>query len=189
MRASGFTLVELLVAMTVFGIVMTATMGAIVAIQRSYVSQRERARAKESLRAAQMTIATALRGAGADPTRSGLTFLDPDPLGRGRFDNIRVVSDFNPPDGDVDDLLEDIQIWIESDTLFARWQSGGQQQPLMFPALSLMFEYYANDGTLLTDPVQVVGATRVQFTLEAQRDPRRGTTERLESSWIYLRNR
>ena len=173
---AGFTLVELLISLTMLTVVLTALTGVVLSLQRGYVAQRERARAQESLRTARMMIATILRGAAQ---------LDPDPLNHGVFDNLRVVSDFNPVDGDADDPLEDVQVWVDQDTLFVRWEATGAPQALAFPVTSLSFEYYANDGTQFTTASQVVGATRVRFILEA---PRAGTQERIESWWIYLRN-
>ena len=191
-RQAGFSLVELLISMTLLGVIMTGLTGVIVSMQRTYISQRERARAQETLQAVQMTVATALRAAGAN--WGGTSGLDPDPLNHGRFDNIRLVSDFNPLDGDVSDLLEDVQIWVGADTLFVRWQAGGTPQPLAYPVNDLLFQYYANDGTEMTVPSQIVGATRVRFILEAPLDGRAGITGRLESFrleswWVHLRNR
>lgn len=191
-RRAGFTLIELMISLTILGIVMAALLGAVLSVQRGYVDQRERVRAQESLRAAQMTLVTILRSAGADPTISGKALLNPDPDGNGVFDDIRVVSDFNPADGKVDAPLEDVQLWVASDTLWVRWQavaSGGKPQALAAPIRSLRFEYYANDGTQFTIPVQTVGATRARFIIEAPRDPRSGTLERIESWWVNLRNR
>lgn len=185
---AGFTLVELIVVITILSVVLAALMGVMLSIQRTYVSLRETARAQESLRTAHFVLGTIFRTAGADPQNTGLTLLDPDPQSHGTFDNVRVVSDFNPADGDVADPLEDVLVWVDTDTLFVRWQAGGADLPLAFPFIELRFEYYQTDGTLLTTASQVAGATRIKFTLEAPRDPRSGAVERIES-WAYLRNR
>lgn len=188
-RAAGFSLLELMVSLTILSVLMGALLSAVISMQRGYVNQRERVRAQESLRAAQMTLITILRSAGADPLSSGLTRLDPDPNGNGTFDDLRVVTDFNPPDGDVSDLLEDVRVWLANDTLWVRWRAGGSDQPLASPVTKLEFEYYANDGTQYSTAPQVVGATRARFILEAPRDLRTGRVERIESWWVHLRNR
>lgn len=185
----GFSLVELLFALVVFGVVMGAMTSSVLSIQRGYVNQRERVKAQESLRAAQMTVITILRSAGADPLGPGTPMLDPDPDGNGVFDDVRVTSDFNPADGDVADALEDVGVWQANDTLFVRWQTGGAAQALSAPVRSIRFQYYANNGAEILDSDEVAGATRARFVLEAPRDPRLGTLERLESWWIHLRNR
>lgn len=185
----GFSLPELMISLTILTIVMGALMAAVVRVQRGYVDQRERVRAQESLRVAQMTLVTILRAAGADPRVSGKTFLDPDPDGNGVFDDLRVASDFNPVDGDVLGSLEDVHVWVSKDTLWVRWQAGATAQALAEPIRSLRFQYYANNGYEFTDKTQMVGATRARFVLEAPRDPRTGTLERIESWWVQLRNR
>ncbi|MBI2537354.1 MAG: hypothetical protein HYW06_10430, partial [Gemmatimonadetes bacterium] len=87
------------------------------------------------------------------------------------------------------DPLEDVQVWVRSDTLWVRWQAGGAAQALAEPIRSLRFQYYANNGTEITTTSETVGATRAKFVLEAPRDPRLGTLERIESWWVQLRNR
>jgi prepilin-type N-terminal cleavage/methylation domain-containing protein len=188
-KRGGFSLAELMISLTILSVVMGALVSAVVRVQRGYVDQRERVRAQESLRVAQMTLITILRAAGANPFNLTSVQLDPDPDNNRVFDDIRVVSDFNPPDGDVADALEDVRAWVSNDTLWVRWQAGATPQALAEPIRSLRFRYYANNGTELTGKAQVVGATRAMFVLEAPRDPRLGTLERIESWWVQLRNR
>ena len=118
-----------------------------------------------------------------------MTLVDPDPLARGGFDNLRVVSDFNPADGDTDDILEDVLVWVAADTLWIRWSAGGEAQVMSHPVTSIEFRYFANDGTELATAANVAaGATQALVTLVAPRDPRSQAVERRES-WVYLRNR
>ncbi len=186
---AGFTLAEVLVAVTILSVVLMSVTALVLSIQRGFASQREVVRAQEELRAAQMIVATVLRSAGADPNSTGQTLLDPDPMNHARFDNLRVVSDVNPADGDVSDMLEDVLIELVDDTLFVRWQAGAARQPLASPVRDILFEYYATDGTQLMTRSQVAGATRVKFMIEVPPGPRDVTPERIESLWIYLRNR
>ena len=185
----GFTMVELIVSLTLLSVILVGVFNSILTTQRMYTVQSATARAQESLRAAEYTISTILRTAGADPNGMGGTFVDPDPLARGAFDNLRVVSDFNPPDGDTDDILEDVLVWVGSDTLWIRWSAGGEYQPMSYPVTGIEFSYFANDGTELTTAAEVAsGATQALITLVAPRDPRSQAVERRES-WVYLRNR
>ncbi len=187
---SGFTLIELMVSLTILTIVLGSVMGIVLSIQRSFTQRRERARADESLRAAQLILATVLRSAAANPLDTpGLTLLDPDPLNHNRFDNLRVVSDFNPADGDVIDMLEDVLIELAADTLFIRWQAGAQRQAVAYPVDDILFEYYATDDTPLTTAATVIGANRAKFTVDAAENPRTGVSQSIETWWIYLRNR
>lgn len=183
----GFTLTEVLIALTLLTIVMGSLFGLIVRSQREYVRQREAVRAHDGLRMAEGAIAAVLRSAGADLYERGGASIDPDPMGHGEFDNLRVTSDFNPADGDAADLYEDVQIWIKGDTLTARWRAGEGARPMVYPVESLRFWYYAADGTEITDPAQIGNATRARFRIETPKDARTGTHERREA-WVYLRN-
>ena len=188
-RTHGFTIVELIISMTLLSVVVLAILNSVLTTQRMYTVQSTIHRAQESLRSAEFTIATLLRTAGADPQLTGTTLLDPDPLQRGEFDNLRVVSDFNPADGDTNDALEDVLVWVGSDTLWIRWSSAGEGQAMAYPVTSMEFRYFANDGTELATAADVAsGATQVLLTMVAPRDPRSTAVERRES-WVYLRNR
>ena len=187
--ACGFTIIELIVSMSLLSMVLAGFFGAILTTQRMYTVQLAIARAEESLRAAEFAIGAVLRTAGADPNLTGATGLDPDPLGNGVFDNLRVVSDFNPADGDTDDLLEDVVVWVASDTLFVRWSAAGAGQAMAYPVSRIRFRYFANNGTEMLSAANVAaGATRVEFSMVAPRDPRSQAVERRES-WVYIRNR
>ena len=185
----GFTTIELIVSLSLLSMVLIGVFNSILTTQRMYAIESATARAQESLRAAEYTISTLLRTAGADPNGTGTTLVDPDPLARGDFDNLRVVSDFNPADGDTDDALEDVLVWVDADTLWIRWSAGGGDQAMSYPVTSIDFRYFANDGTELATAADVAfGATQALVTLVAPRDPRSQAVERRES-WVYLRNR
>ncbi len=185
----GFTIVELIVSLTLLSVVLVGVFNSILTTQRMYTVQSATARAQESLRAAEYTISTVLRTAGADPNGTGTTFVDPDPLARGGFDNLRVVSDFNPADGDTDDILEDVLVWVASDTPWIRWSAGAEAQVMSHPVTSIEFRYFAYDGTELATAADVAaGAIQALVTLVAPRDPSSQAVERRES-WVYLRNR
>lgn len=192
---AGFTLTELLVSLTLLGVVLTSVMAVVANMQRGYARQREVARAEDGLRVAESTILTILRTAESNPR--GMTgFNAPrilaDPLGHGTFDNLRVVSDFNPPDGDVTDPLEDVVVSISSDTLYIRWQAcaGCTAVPVAYPVRSLLFEYYTASGTTPLAAAQIGTARRVKVTITAPRHYDAGNSGLLRrETWVYLRNR
>jgi prepilin-type N-terminal cleavage/methylation domain-containing protein len=185
----GFSIMEMMVATAIFTIVMGSLMSVVIDLQRRFVDQRERVRAQESLRVAQMTLAPLMRSAGADPKGTALTGMEVDPDNNGIFDDIRIKTDFNPIDGDVADVLEDVHVYVASDTLWIRWQTGQAAQPLAFPIKSLRFEYYGNNGAKMLTVPETVGATRARFILESPRDARTKQLERTEAWWVNLRNR
>jgi prepilin-type N-terminal cleavage/methylation domain-containing protein len=185
---AGFTLIELIISLTMLSIVLTAMIGVMLSMQRGYVRQREVARTEDALRNAELTITSILRSGAANPrdiTAGQIPRIDPlaPP-----FDTLRVISDYNPVDVDVLDPLEDVQVWALFDTLFVRWQAGQPAAPVAFPVRSLLFAYDSN-GTALTTTASVArAATRVRVTLTAPRHSKTNVLARRDT-WIYLRNR
>ena len=187
-RNYGFSLLELVVSVLLLGLILGSLFGAVISVQQSFTRQQATLRSQEALRAGEMIIANILRTARADPNDTGGGLLDPDPLNVGVYRYLRTRADFNPPDRDFNDTLEDVTVGVSNDTLYVRWQFGGGIQPLAYPVDSLLFEYFNDAGTALTTNAQVSGATKVRLTLVAAEDPLSGSVER-RVSWIYLRNR
>ena len=187
-RSYGFSLVELVVSLLLLSLILGSLGTVVVTMQRSFTRQQTTLRSQEALRAGEMIIANILRTARADPNDTGGGLLDPDPFNDGVFRSLRARADFNPPDRDFDDPLEDVTVGVSNDTLYVIWQSGGPIQPLAHPVDSLRFEYFNDAGTALTTDAEVSGATKVRLTLVAAEDPLSGSVER-RVSWIYLRNR
>jgi prepilin-type N-terminal cleavage/methylation domain-containing protein len=184
---AGFSLTELLISLTMLGIVMGAIIGVVVSMQRGYVRQREVARTEDALRVAELTTAAILRAGAANPrniTAGSVPRIDPlaPP-----FDTLRVVADFNPANSVVTDPLEDMQVWVEADTLFVRWQFGQPAAPVAFPVRSLAFQYDSN-GIVLNTTAEVARANRARITLEAPRHSQTNVLAR-RVTWVYLRNR
>ena len=186
--AHGFTLVEMLISVVVLTIVMGSLVGVVIRAQKDYVRQRDVDKAQDALRAAEIAITTSLRSANADPYETGSSLLDPTPSGGSTRNSVRIVSDFNPADGDFSDALEDVQYWLASDTLKVRWQAGGSSLPLAYPIDALTFVYYDSAGTVLTTDTAVDdNAVSVKVTITADKGPRSMADDRRES-WVYLRN-
>jgi prepilin-type N-terminal cleavage/methylation domain-containing protein len=186
----GFTLVEVMIALTMLAIIMGGVVSTMVSMQRGYIRQRELARSEDALRVAELTITRILQTAASNPLNISAAAANPpriDPL-TAPFDTLRVVADFNPVDGDVNDLLEDMTVYALNDTLFVRWQNGGAAQPVAFPIRTLLFQY-DSAGTILNNPVIIRrAATRVRITLQAPRHNRTNLLARRDT-WVYLRNR
>jgi prepilin-type N-terminal cleavage/methylation domain-containing protein len=189
---AGFTLTELMLSLGLLAVVLSSVMGVVVNMQRGYIRQREAARGEDALRVAETTILTVFRTAEANPrgiTGAMAPRILANPLNRAAFDNVRILSDFNPVDGDVTDLLEDVLVHVTNDTLFIRWQSGaGSGVPVASPVRSLLFEYFTATGTVPLTAAQIALARRVRFTLTAPRHSRTAALLRRET-WVFLRNR
>src|SRR5918994_3385728 len=186
----GFTLVEVMIALTMLAIIMGGVVSTMVSMQRGYIRQREVARTEDALRIAELTITRILQSAGSNPLNIVPTAANPPRINpyTAPFDSLQVVADFNPVDADVNDLLEDMLVYALNDTLFVRWQSGGAVSPVAFPVRTLLFQY-DSAGTVLADPIVIRrAATRVRVTLEAPRHNRTNLLSRRDT-WVYLRNR
>jgi prepilin-type N-terminal cleavage/methylation domain-containing protein len=187
---AGFTLIELMISLTMLAIVLGGLTTVMVGMQRGYTRQRETARSEDALRNAELTISTLLRYAGANPRGIGAAaanFPRIDPY-QPPFDSLRVLADFNPADAAVTGLLEDVLVFARNDTLYVRWQAGAAETAVAWPVRTLLFQFDSS-GTIWATNVDAVRAgKRVRVTLEAPKHSRTTQLARRES-WIYLRNR
>src|SRR5688500_4848540 len=185
---AGFTLIEMMISLTLLAIVMGGLTTVVVSMQRGYTRQRETARSEDALRNAELTISSVLRYAGANwrkMTGAGAPRIDPL---QPPFDTLRIVADFNPADADVADLLEDVLVYAVNDTLYVRWQAGAAVLPAAWPVRTLAFQFDSSGTVLATNAEVARAATRARVTLEA---PKHARTTQLARriSWVYLRNR
>lgn len=184
----GFSLVEMVVALSISSLVIATFFGTIANMQKQYRGQRDTRMAEESLRTAEQVLRTILQTAAADPMLTGGALLDPDPMGNTGFDDLRVKSDFNPPDGDFDDALEDVRVRVQADTMLVQWSNTGSYQPLAYPIRSITFEYFDAAGTPLTTAGTAANAKSVRFTISAPESPVSNIL-RSRRTWVFLQNR
>jgi prepilin-type N-terminal cleavage/methylation domain-containing protein len=185
----GFTLVEMMVSLTMSGLLIVMFFGTVASTQRQYRVQRDTRMAEESLRTADMVLRTILQNAGADPLQTGQARIRVDTLGTGAFDNLAIRSDFNPPNGSFNDPLEAVTVRVLADTLQVKWSTNGDYQALAYPVHSVTFEFFSAAGTPLTTAGDVqTGANSVRYIIRAPARPG-STTLRSRQSWIFLQNR
>jgi prepilin-type N-terminal cleavage/methylation domain-containing protein len=193
----GFTLAEVMIALTMLAIIMGGVVSVMMSMQRGYIRQREVARSEDALRVAELTITRILQTAGSNPLNMPAGAANSprfDPY-TAPFDSLRVVADFNPVDATTDDPLEDVLVYVLNDTLFVSWQNGAAPAPVAFPVRTLLFQY-DSAGTILTTTTGGVttpgviprAASRVRVTLRAPRHNRNNVLARRDM-WVYLRNR
>jgi prepilin-type N-terminal cleavage/methylation domain-containing protein len=186
---AGFTLVELLIAMTISVCVMTATVVVASQVQKSYDIELEAAAARNEAEFAVASISRELRAAGANPyllTTSpcpvaGTTFrpILRNPDGDGLPDDIRVHSDINPPNkalggvatGSCTEANEDVTIAHDPATrtitrrdnnteLVASPFTDGVITNLAFDYLDVNRAVTATDSTVCYVRVSVTATTR-----------------------------
>ncbi len=109
---SGFTLVELLISMTLVALVMTAVYSTYQSQQKTYVVQNQMAAMQQNARAAMFYMERELRMAGCDPTGNADARVE-----TAAADTIQLTMDItggesdgkdNDSDGTVDEAAEDI---------------------------------------------------------------------------------
>ncbi len=182
----GFSLAELLIVIALLSVLMSISGQIFVQVQGSYVSQNKLMEAQNSAMAAMDTLARLLRQAGNDPQRIKFVPLDPDPDGNGEWDSIHIRSDWNPPDGLLDDPYEDIIFSTQSGALFVK-ESIDAPTKFLNDIESVTFSYFDRDNNPVADPVATPGSIAfIRFDLEIQPE---GSPSRTFSSGISIRTR
>ena len=147
----GFSLAELLIVIALLSVLMSITGQILVQVQGGYVSQNELMEAQHYAMATMDTVARLIRLAGNDPQRIDFVPIDPDPDGNGEWDSIHIRSDWNPPDGLLDDPNEDIVFSTQNGTLFVE-ESGQAPTEFLDGIESVTFSYYDRGNNLISDP-------------------------------------
>lgn len=188
-RRAGFSTIGMIVAFVLLGLLLAPMLGTILSAQRGFVASRDRARAAGSVRYAHLALTRFMRLAGSSPIGLPLPGIDPDPDGNGFFDDVRLRSDYNPPDGDLDDPGEDLTFFLRADTMFVKSGNDGNEEPFLIGVDSLAFEYFDRDGSLIADPARIgPRAMVVDVTIRARGDRYVDAAERTLSGLVRLRN-
>lgn len=160
--AAGFSLIELMIAIAISGILSTAAYSVFNAQVRGMVSQDISLQMTQSVRAAMESIASDIRMAGCDPTESanaGIKIAD--------ASDLFITMDFGdgaqgPADGDLDDPNEQIRYAINAANHLGR--ATGPSSPLNtlhsidLVCDSLVFVYLADDGPDVGNDPDVLSA-------------------------------
>src|SRR5262245_14383695 len=149
-RARGHTLVEVLVAMAVVGLLMASTLAALGAGLGAYRFGAARVEAQQSARAALERMAKELREAGYDPAAAGLeAVLVAEP--------VRVVAQRDlDGDGIIDPTRERVTFLLRPGESVLRRDAGGGAQPLINGVKRFALTYYDAGGRPTTDAAAVL---------------------------------
>jgi type IV pilus assembly protein PilW len=128
-QEKGFTLAETIVAMGLGILLLTAVIGTFQIQQHSYDIQEQTMEMVQTVRAATDMICREVRMAGYNPTEASFDGL---PYQAGV---LRILADFrgendhDSPDGDTNDLHEDITYRYDAKTRQIKRNTGGGDQP------------------------------------------------------------
>jgi type IV pilus assembly protein PilW len=150
----AFTLVELLVALVVVGVVMAAIVSTYYSQQKSYVAQEQVAAMQQNLRAAMFYMEREIRMAGCDPKGSANAGIETAAPNSISFTlDIRGDAIEDPPDGDTTDPSENItySLYTASGIQKLGRNTGGVNQPVAENIDALDFVYLDEDGAPLDD--------------------------------------
>ncbi len=188
-RRAGFSTIGMIVAFVLLGLLLAPMLGTILSAQRGFVESRDRARAAGNVRYAHLSLTRFMRLAGSSPVGLPLPGIDAAPGGDGVFNDVRLRSDYNPPDGDIDDAGEDLTFFLRADTMFVKSGEAGAEEPFLIGVDSLAFEYFDREGAAITDPARVgPRAMTVDVTIRARGDKHVDPAERTLSGLVRLRN-
>ena len=201
-HAQGFTLIELMLAIAIAGIVMASFYSVYISQQSSYLRQEEVAGMHQNIRSAMYHMGREIRMAGLDPKGTAGENVEPKPpLGTGEWDpgewihsssdsekirfreDVRGKDPGDPPDGDTGDSNEDITYTLDDkdgdgDTDLVR-----NNYLIAENIKSLIFNYLDGTGA----PTVTLSAIRfVDIKLIAVTD--NGTSDRTMTARIHCRN-
>lgn len=182
----GFSLVELLMSMAVLSIIVLMVGQIIQGVQQSYSLQMRAMEAQNNARTAQDMIGRLIRLAGYDPLEIDFNPLDPDPDNNGVYDSIRVQSDWNPPDGVLDDPFEDVTITNANGILYTQEPGDIQRVEFVEDIQALTFQYFDRDNQFIANP-QADPNSIVHVNLAVEIQPEGFPEPQTFSSGITLR--
>ena len=138
-RESGFTLPELLVVLSISGILFSSLTATFLSQARVYRVWQDVSQMQQTVRASVDLITRELHMAGYDPLEKGLTGLAYD------SGQLRIVADLNR-DGDAGDTHEDITYRYDAATRRITRSTGGGAQPFAENIEAFSFVYLDEHG-------------------------------------------
>lgn len=155
--SSGYSLVDLLVALAVGGGLMASTLTLLHLGLRAWVWGAARVEAQQSARYAVERLAGELREAGYDPTVAGIA-----PVVLAEPTHVVFQRDFNG-NGVVDPTRERVTYLLRPGESILRRDAGGGAQPVVEQVRGFRLVYLDRAGAETTDPAAV---TAVRIRLE-----------------------
>lgn len=184
----GFTLIELIIALFISGLVMAITVLIYISQSRNYSQLDDIANVQQDLRGALVILPMEIRQAGCDPTESNVPGIQVATTNQFWFSMDTSGSPINNDlaDGDTDDPGENVAFGLSAaidsnsngivDNGGGDWSStgslgrntGGGFQPLANNIEALEFNYVLDDGSTSLAPANLEDIRAVQISLLAR---------------------
>ena len=188
---SGMTLVELLVAIVMFGIILTAVYSVFRVHNLMAAKQEENTLMQQELLATMVQISEDLRMCGYTPSSGNFGVGN---IGSNLATNATSVY-CNSTDGDTAYRLNvkaDGTVQAPADNVLKVYNASGQWEQVAINISNLRFTYMNSDGDIIADPTTNPGSIRsVEITATAIPSPERsalGINSRTMSTSVYCRN-
>lgn len=156
----GITLVELMVTISIFGIIMAVVFAFMTQANRSYNDSRERAQYQQTMRATMSLMTREIRSAGCDPNGIGFEKID-----LADDDQIGCQMDLNGDSDTMDNSPdEDVSYAFNAGTGELTRDDGGGPRVLVRGLTAATFTYFDNDGNALGGvPLNATDRAEVAF--------------------------
>ena len=170
----GVTLIELMIAMTIFLLVLGAIYSTFQSQHKSYLMQEEVAAMQQNIRAGMFYMTKEIRMAGCDPTgNAGAGIVTATANSMSFTEDVRGDADGSDPDGATNDPNESIAYALSGNNLVR--DTGGGNQVVAENIDALDFVYLDADGNptaTLTDirSVEITIVARTGRALRATKD-------------------
>jgi type IV pilus assembly protein PilW len=157
----GFTLVEVLIAMAIGGLLLGAVISTFMMQSKSYDVQEQMTEVVQTTRAAMDMISREVRMAGYDPTGAGFDGIPYHVAQLQLLADLRGANSTDPPDGDTNDPNENIIYAYDAENLQIDRNTGGGNQPFAENIEAFTFAYLDGDGcpTTASDDIRQIRVT------------------------------
>jgi type IV pilus assembly protein PilW len=184
---TGFTLIEILVAVAISGIVMAGVYSAYYTQQRSYEVQEQVVAIQQNLRAAMYFMEREIRMAGLDPQRSaGATIITADPTTLNFSEDIGDGTG-GDPNGAIEIESENITYYLEDNKLKRSTIDDATGNPIVQTLAenieALDFVYLRSNGDVIPQPINAstignIASVQIALVARSQRpDPQYSSTQ------------
>jgi len=156
----GLTLVELMITISIFGIIMAVVFSFMTQANRSYSDSRDRAQYQQSMRATMSLIAQELRSAGCDPRGVGF-----ESISIAANTVIRCQMDLNGDSDVMDNSPDETVTYAYNAGTDEVWRDDGTgAQAILRGVTNVTFNYFDDQGNALAAvPLNATDRSEVAF--------------------------